>query len=169
MSKKNILITGGAGFIGSNFVNYKSLENRDKIVKQFFNPKHTRNYMTACFSNTPSKYECNHQMSYKTLIQEQKFQPHLVTDFLLSVLADSYKKDQTRIACEETSWLAEHGMFDDHQKWANSLDEKVIAESAIMCCYNASKMDEHQMKTIIASRKFVILDDPLSVYSIKDS
>ena len=30
--RRNILITGGAGFIGSNYVNYKSPGNRDKIV-----------------------------------------------------------------------------------------------------------------------------------------
>lgn len=141
---------------------------RDKIVNEFVNPKYNINSVTACFSNTPTKYDCNHQISYDMLIQEQKFQPHVVSDFLLNILANSYEKDHARIACEETSWLAEHGVFDEHQKLGNSLDENVINESAIMCCYNESKLNDEQMNTVLSSRKYIILEKPFSIYEKKD-
>ena len=143
-------------------------QKRDKIVNEFINPKFAKNSVTACFSNNPTKYQCNHQMSYDDLVQDQKFQPHVVGDFLLMVLANSYEKNQTRIACEETSWLAEHGYFEDHQKWGNTIDERVINESSVMCCYDASKLNDEQMKIVLSSRKYIILDEPFSVFGKKD-
>ena len=147
---------------------FQDEQERDNIVKEFINPKYARNSVTACFSNNSTKYDCNHQISYDSLIQEQKFQPHVVSDFLLNVLANSYGKDQARIACEETSWLAEHGVFDEHQDLGNKLDERVVNESTIMCCYNESKLDEQQMSRVLSSRKYVILENPFSVYMKKE-
>lgn len=139
-------------------------EARDEIVREFINKKYIKNSMTACFTNNPTKYECNHQMTYDSLILEQKLQPEKISDFLLNVLADSYEKEQTRIACEETSWLAEHGVFDEHQKWGNTIDQNVINESSIMCCYNITKLTDEQIKLVISAKRYIILDNPFSVY-----
>lgn len=143
-------------------------ETRDEIVREFLNKENTRNSMTACFTNNPLKYNCNHQITYDNLMQKQKFQPQIVSDFLLKVLSDSYKKEQTRIACEETSWLAEQGVFDEHQKWGSTIDQKVINESSVMCCYNVTKLTDEQMKVVLPSRKYIILDNPFSVYEKED-
>lgn len=143
-------------------------QSRDEVVKEFLNKNHTKNSMTACFTKSPGKYECNHQITYDSLIQEQKFLPNMVSDFLLEVLSESYKKEQTRIACEETSWLAEQGMFDEHQQWASTVDQNVINESSIMCCYNIAELDDNQLETIISSRKYIILDSPFSVFENKN-
>lgn len=139
-------------------------DTRDEIVKEFLNKDYIKNSMTACFTNNPTKYECNHQMTYDSLIQEQRLQPHKISDFLLNVLSDSYDKEQTRIACEETSWLAEHGVFDEHQKWGNTIDKNVIDESSIMCCYNITKLTDEQIKAVISVKKYIILDNPFSVF-----
>ncbi|MBI1662856.1 MAG: hypothetical protein IS860_05090 [Nitrosopumilus sp.] len=141
---------------------------RDKVVNEFINLKTAKNILTACFSTKPEKYDCNHQITYDKLVQEQKLQPIVISDLLLNVLSESYQKDQARIVCEETSWLAENGMFDEHQKMGSEMDEKVFDESTIMCCYNASKLNDAQMDTVLSSRRYIILEKPFSVYEKKD-
>lgn len=141
---------------------------RDEIVKEFLDKNHTKNSITACFTRTLGKYECNHQITYDSLILEQKFQPQVVSDFLLNVLSESYKKEQTRIVCEETSWLAEQGVFDEHQQWGNTIDQNVINESSIMCCYDIAKLDDNQLEVIISSKKYIILDNPFCVFQKED-
>ena len=143
-------------------------KTRDEIVKEFLNKNHIKNSVTACFSNTPQKYACNHQISYKSLVQNQKLQPHKISDFLLNVLANSYDKEQVRIACEETSWLAENGMFDEHQEWSKNINQNVMNESSIMCCYNVTKLTEEQMGIVLSKARYIILDNPVSVFEKED-
>ena len=92
----------------------------------------------------------------------------MVSDFLLNVLSESYKKEQTRIVCEETSWLAEQGVFNEHQQWGNTIDQNVINESSIMCCYDIAKLDDNQLEVIISSKKYIILDNPFCVFQKED-
>ena len=137
---------------------------RDVIVKEFVNPKYARNSISACFTHNESKYNCDHQMTYDKLVKGQKFQPEVISDFLVTVLENSYKKDSTRIACEDTAWLAEGGFFEEHQKYGNSMDKRVLNDSAMICCYNAEKLNEEQMNIITSNQKLIILEEPFSVY-----
>ena len=91
-------------------------------------------------------------------LKDKKFQPEVINDFLVTVLENSYKKDSTRIACEDTAWLAEGGFFEEHQKYGNSMDERVLNDSAMICCYNAKKINEEQMIVITSNQKLIILE-----------
>jgi hypothetical protein len=137
---------------------------RDKIVQEFFNPKVTRNVITACFSQNPSKFNCKHEITYDKLIKNDKLEPMIVSDFLLSVIDQPSTPESTRIACEDTSWFTEEGFFEEHQKLGNSIDNRVMNNSALLCCYNTTKLNDEQMNKILSSRNYIILQEPFSVY-----
>ncbi|MBA4718539.1 MAG: hypothetical protein HRO68_05400 [Nitrosopumilus sp.] len=90
-----------------------------------------------------------------------------ISEFLVDVLDNAYPQAFPRIACEDTVWFSEAGFFEEHQKLGNTLDKKVIDESVILCCYNILKLDEEKMDTVLQSRDFIILDEPLSVFRRK--
>ena len=137
---------------------------RDEIVNEFFNPEFARNTATASFTHELSKYNCDHKITYNDLSQKQILLPTKISDFLVNVLNESYKRDSIRIACEDTAWFSEAGFFEEHQKCGNELDDRVINESIMLCCYNSNKLDEKKMNVVLSSRKYVILEEPFSVY-----
>jgi|SaaInlV_200m_DNA_6_1039755.scaffolds.fasta_scaffold21343_2 hypothetical protein len=137
---------------------------RDTIAKEFVNSKYSRNMVTACFAHNPTKYNCNHEITYDKLVQKQKFKPEVISDFLSTVLDKPYSPDSTRIVCEDTACLSEAGFFEEHQKYGNNMNKKVINDSTILCCYNSSKLDKEKIDVVLSSRKYVILDEPFSVY-----
>ncbi|MDC4231313.1 MAG: hypothetical protein M8319_03175 [Nitrosopumilus sp.] len=144
---------------------FNNENRRDQIVKEFFNPEFLHNTTTACFTHKLSKFHCDKEITYDKLVQEQVLIPNTVSDFLLSVLDKSYQRDCTRIACEDTSWFAESGFYEEHQKLGNNMDKKVIDESVLLCCYNATKLNDEQMNTVLSSRNYILLEEPFSLYS----
>jgi len=137
---------------------------KDKLVKEFFNTKFIRNAVSACFSRESSKFKCDHEITYDELTQNQMLLPSKISDFLVTVLDESYKRDFTRIACDDTTWFSEAGFFEEHQKCGNNLDDRVMNESVILCCYNATKLNEERLKVVLSSRKYIILEEPFAVY-----
>ena len=111
-------------------------DTRDKIIQEFFNPKFTRNVTTACFSQKPSKFDCEHEITYDKSIKNEKLEPMITSDFLLSVINKPSTPDSTRIACEDTLWFTGEGFFEEHQKLGNSINSRVINNSTLLCCYN---------------------------------
>jgi len=137
---------------------------RDKIVNEFIDPKYAHNTITACFTHDVSKYSCNKLITYDELAEKKKLLPNKISEFLITVLDESYEKNTPRVACEDTAWFSEAGFFEEHQKIGNSLDKKIIDESAILCCYNETKLNDNQMDVVLDSRNYVILEKPFSVY-----
>ena len=137
---------------------------RDKIVNEFFNPKFIHNTATACFTHELSKFKCDQEITYDALIEKQMLVPNRISDFLVSVLDNSYPSNLSRIACEDTSWFSEAGFFEEHQKCGNNMDERVMNESVILCCYNVTKLSEEKMNIVLSGGKYVILEEPFSVY-----
>ncbi len=136
---------------------------RDKLVNVFLD-KSKNNMFTACFANDSSKYKCDKTITYNELIENQALQTIKINDFLVNVLDETYPNDFPRIACEDTAWISEAGFFEEHQKIGNKIDKKIIDNSAILCCYNTEKLDEEKIDTVLQSRDYIILENPLSVY-----
>lgn len=138
---------------------------RDEIVNEFFNPKYTYKSVTACFAHDLSKYQCNKAITYDELSENQVLIPNKITDFLIQLLDDSYRSESTRVACEDTAWFSEAGFFEEHQKLGNKLDEKIINETVMLCCYNINKINDEQIGIVLGNSKYVILDKPFSIYA----
>ncbi len=136
---------------------------RDTIVTEFFD-KSKNDIFTACFAHNTVKYKCDKAITYNELSENQLLLTNKISQFLVEVLDEAYSTGFPRVACEDTVWFSEAGFFEEHQKIGNILDKKVIEESAILCCYNTTKLDEEKMDIVLQSRDFVILGEPLSVF-----
>jgi len=145
---------------------FKNEHIRDTIVTEFFD-KSKNDIFTACFTHNTFKYKCDKAISYNELSDNQILLTNKISEFLVDVLDKTYPHAFPRIACEDTAWFSEAGFFEEHQKLGNTLDKKVIDESVILCCYNILKLDEEKMDTVLQSRDFIILDEPLSVFRRK--
>ena len=139
---------------------------RDTIVTEFFD-KSKSDIFTACFTHNLVKYNCDKVITYNELTENQMLLTSKISEFLVNVLDETYPLSFPRIACEDTVWFSEAGFFEEHQKLGNVLDKKVINESAILCCYNTTKLDEKKMDIVLQSRDYVILEEPLSVFRRK--
>ena len=142
---------------------FKNEHIRDTIVTEFFD-KSKNDIFTACFAHNTVKYKCDKAITYNELSENQMLLTNKISQFLVEVLDEAYPRDFPRVACEDTVWFSEAGFFEEHQKIGNILDKKVIEESAILCCYNTTKLDEKKLDVILHSRDFVILGEPLSVF-----
>lgn len=147
---------------------FQNEKTRDTIVTEFFEKSKNRAY-TACFAHETIKYKCDKAITYDELSENQKLLTNKISEFLVEVLDDSYPNSFPRVACEDTAWFSEAGFFEEHQKLGNSLDKKVIEESAILCCYDTTRLDDVKIDTILQSRDYVILGKPLSVFRRKQS
>jgi len=136
---------------------------RDKIISEFFNSEFTNNTTTAIFTHNPSKFNCSKIIEYNELIENQKLVPNKINEFLVTVLDESYNKNYPKIVCEDTAWFSEIGLFKEHQE--SKIPEKILNESTIMCCYNSNKLNVEQLKTVLKTRNFIILEKPFSVYA----
>ena len=139
-------------------------EMRNKIISEFFNPKILYKVTTACFTHTPSKFSCDHEITYDELLENNKFQPMIINDFLIDVIDKPYTPESTRIACEDTSWFAEKGYFDEHQQCGSVIAKHLMENSSLLCCYNPTKLKNIQLDTVLSNSKYVIVDTPFSVY-----
>ena len=138
----------------------------DTIVTEFFD-KSKNNIFTACFAHDTFKYKCDKTISYNELSDNQILLTNKMSEFLVDVLDKTYPYAFTRIACEDTAWFSEVGLFEEHQKLGNTLDKKVINESVILCCYNILKLEKEKMDIVLQNSNLIILDEPLSVYRRK--
>lgn len=141
---------------------------RDTIVTEFFEKSKNRTY-TACFAHETIKYKCDKAITYQELSENQKLLTNKISEFLVEVLDESYPNSFPRVACEDTAWFSEAGFFEEHQKLGNKLDKKVLEESAILCCYDTTRLDDIKIDTILQNSGYVILGKPLSVFRRKQS
>ena len=44
------------------------------------------------------------------------------------------------------------------------MDKRVLNDSAMICCYNVGKINEEQMKIVASNQKYIITEEPFSVY-----
>lgn len=139
---------------------------RDTIVTEFFEKSKNRAY-TACFAHEKIKYKCDKAITYGELSENRQLLVNKISEFLVDVLDSAYPDSFPRVACEDTAWFSEAGFFEEHQKLGNKLDKKVIEESAILCCYDTTRLDDVKVDTILQSRDYVILGKPLSVFRRK--
>jgi len=139
---------------------------RDKIINIFFD-KSKNPISTACFTNDVSKYKCDKSILYDELIENDNLAVMKINEFLVDVLDTIYPHDFPRIACEDTAWFSGAGFFEEHQKIGDKLNTRIINDSAILCCYNTAKLNEKKIHTVLQSRKYVILEEPFSVYARK--
>ena len=142
---------------------FKNYHIRDTIVNEFFD-KSKNDIFTACFAHNTIKYKCDKTITYNELTENQVLLTNKIGDFLIDVLEKTQPNDFPRICCEDTSWFSEAGFFEEHQKYGSKINKNVIVKSAILCCYDISKLDPKQMDIVLDSRDFIILDEPLSVF-----
>jgi len=145
---------------------FQNQSARDKIVNSFCD-KSKNPTSTACFSNDVSKYKCDKAITYDELIENNTLLVMKINEFLVDVLDTTYPNDFPRIVCEDTAWFSEVGFFEEHQKMGNKLDKRIMNDSAILCCYNTTKLDDKKIDTILQSRDYVILEEPFVVYARK--
>ena len=142
---------------------FNNARMRDTIVTEFFD-KSKNNIFTACFVHNTIKYSCDKTITYNELTDNQVLLTNKISNFLIDVLDKTYPNDFPRICCEDTSWFSEAGFFEEHQKYGGEINKKIIDQSAILCCYDSSKLNPKQLNIVLDSRDFIILDDPLSVF-----
>ena len=145
---------------------FKNERIRDTVVTEFFD-KSKNDIFTACFAHDKIKYKCDKTITYNELSENQILLTNKISEFLIDVLDEAYPRSFPRVACEDTAWFSESGFFEEHQKIGNVLDKKVIEESAILCCYDTTGLDDVKIDVILQSRDYVILGEPLSVFRRK--
>jgi hypothetical protein len=136
---------------------------RDEIINEFFNPKFTYSTITGCFTHTPEKYHCDNTITYDEILVTDQLDINKIMNFFEQVY-DNKPNTPPRFACEDTSWFAESGLFEEHQQIGNKMSSLVLNNSIIMCCYDLARINQKQLELVIQSRNYIILEDPFCAF-----
>jgi hypothetical protein len=82
---------------------------------------------------------------------------------------------QQRVAGEDCSWFFRNGLTNEFLIAEKSIGTQIQDDISIMCSYDLSnvaatvdydndKQNNDRLKTIISSHKYVVLDEPFSIY-----
>ena len=135
---------------------------REKTIGEFFNtniPNDSKGY----FSENPSKLNKT-TITYDQIVKGNEINVSKVNQFLKSVHQKNQTQLPSRFACENSIWFKNQGLFEEHQNMGPDLDQSVVSQSCILCCYNLNQLTNEQIDKIIKSRGIIILENPVSIY-----
>ena len=135
---------------------------RDKIIQEFFDIN-IPNESKGCFSENP-KQSVKPTITYDKIVEGEQISVKKINQFLSEVHQKNSTSLPSRFACENTIWFKNQGLFDEHQRMGTKLDQKVVSQSCILCCYNVNQLNDEQIQRIIQSRGIIILENPTSIF-----
>lgn len=141
---------------------FTTKEFRDKIIEEFFNiniPDEAK----GCFSENP-KISNKKIITYDEIVAENEINTQKINQFLMDIHHQNTTKLPSRFACENTIWFKNQGLFEEHQQIGSQLNQQIVSQSCILCCYNLNELTDEHIQKIIQSRGIIILETPNSIF-----
>ena len=147
---------------------YKNPISNDKVLSAFFNPTMIWRTKNGLISKIPKKLKSVKNIVYGDFLYMDKTAAMKKFADWVSKLHSSNKSDMpTRMAGEDATWWARNGFAEEHLKLEQSTGRNSYENMSILCCYDISHIDNEQLKSIVDSHGYVLLDEPFMMYKWK--
>jgi hypothetical protein len=147
---------------------YKNHLSNVKVLSAFFNPSIIWKTKNGLVSKIPTKLKSVKNIVYDDFLYMDKTEAMKKFAGWVSKLHSSNKSDMpTRIAGEDATWWIRNGFAEEHLKLEQSIGRNSYENMSILCCYDISHVNNEQLKSIIDSHGYVILDEPFTLYKWK--
>jgi hypothetical protein len=145
---------------------YKNENSRDAVLEQFFSSSIT-DLPKGFFSIKPTRFTDVSNMLYEELFQIKQEGVKKMSDWISQLHASNKSDVPTKIAGED-SWFFEKGYVEEILNLEKAVGRRLQDNMCILCTYDISTLNEQQIRTLIETHSYVILDDPFMLYRGKD-
>ena len=100
---------------------------------------------------------------YEELDSNGKMDENKIIKFFDTVFEQNSGKP-TKFACSDTVWFAKNHYSEEHQKAVSSLDQNVVDNSVVLCCYSLTNTAIIDFDKILKSKPVIVLDAPYRIF-----
>jgi hypothetical protein len=148
---------------------YHNKNSNDKILSEFFSISGNDSVPKGLLSVAPAVNvnQISSNMLYDKLVlrvQNKHEAIKKLSDWMFNLHSSNKSDFATRIEFEDGTWWLRYGLDDDYVRFEESLGKHIQNNLSILCGYDISNFNELNIRAIIASHIYVILDESMIIY-----
>lgn len=142
---------------------YNNKNVKETVLSEFFG---TTSSTGGILLVSPRHMPFAETMLYEQLLSEDRSKAmNRAFEWVYAIHAKNNSVKGTRIAGEDASWFFRNGLASEFMETEKLIGTTVAENISFLCSYDITEIDDSYLEAIIPCHGFVILDEPLSIYT----